>query len=400
MSSSIPAPAPNAPVLRARAVPCAFVPHSGTSAAYPIALSSHALAIEPTSRQAYLFGGELKPRQPVGDEVRAIINLDSANPDDEESTRVYARPRTAEEGQGWPSPRVGATFTAGDGGFIYLWGGRGGKEMAPLEEEESSIWRFSTTEKAWERFDTKGERPEPRSYHTAAYAQGTLYVHAGCPKSGRLSTLHALDVTSFQWKSLPSAPGRERGGTVLTTIPSPFVEDPSKLVLARWGGFSGEELGGPLDIFDPSSNEWTSYPVHLSTAEQEPPKRSVHGFVPFKTAPALSLAGGEQTRVLAVLFFGEGEGAPKELGHDGAGKFLSDVYLLTASAAASASPNFSFVPISLQPASSFTKTPEPRGWFAFDAVSTGPSSLQIVIHGGLNEANERLHDAWSLDIRV
>lgn len=212
MSSTIPAPAPNAPVLRARAVPRAFVPHSGTSAAYPVALSSHALAIEPTSRQAYLFGGELKPRQPVGDEVRAIINLDSANPDDEESTRVYTRPRTVEEGAGWPSPRVGATLTADDSGFIYLWGGRGGKEMAPLKEEESSIWRFSTAEKAWERFDTKGDQPEPRSYHTAAYAQGKLYVHAGCPKDGECLEFfsHALrrwgrDIPICSRKAFPQA---------------------------------------------------------------------------------------------------------------------------------------------------------------------------------------------------
>ncbi|KAK0533398.1 hypothetical protein OC834_002244, partial [Tilletia horrida] len=82
--------------------------------------------------------------------------------------------------------------------------------------------------------------------------------------------------------------------------------------------------------------------------------------------------------------------------------FLADTYLLTTPSIPTnpASPTFAFAPIHLAPASSFTKTPQPRGWFAFDARSTGERSLQIVLHGGLNAQNERLADAWSLDIRV
>ncbi|CAD6949891.1 unnamed protein product [Tilletia laevis] len=370
-----------APVLRARPLPCHFVPSLSTLAAYPVALSSHALTIDPSTRKAYLFGGELKPRQPVGDELRVISDLDSANPDDSKATDVLKRPQEVEEGSAWPSPR----------------------DMAPLDgEEHTAIWRFSTEEKCWERFETSGERPVPRSYHTAAVAGGKLYIHAGCPQSGRLSTLHALDLKTFRWHSLASAPGPERGGTVIAAIPSPFTDSTEDLVLARWGGFCGDELGGPLDIYDPAKDSWTSHEAPLSsgTDGEEPSKRSVHGLVPFPTAPTLELGQGRTARVLGVLFFGEGQGAPKELGHDGAGKFLADAYLLTASHSSAASPTFSFVPVSLPPASSSTKTPEPRGWFAFDAVSTGDRSLQIVIHGGLNEENDRLSDAWSLDLRV
>ncbi|KAK0522732.1 hypothetical protein OC835_006476 [Tilletia horrida] len=400
-------PAPGAPILRARALPCHFVPHLSTSAAYPTALSSHTLAVDPTTRKAFLFGGELKPRQPVGDALRVITNLDSANPEDSESTDVLTRPREAEEAgaSAWPAPRVGATLSADGTGYLWLWGGRGGKDMAPLAgEEETAVWRFTTAEQCWERFDTTGERPVPRSYHTATVLDGKLYVHAGCPQSGRLSTLHALDLKMFRWTQLASAPGPERGGTVIAAIPSPYSDNASERVLARWGGFCGEELGGPLDLYAPSKNTWTSFPAPLlSSPEQEPPKRSVHGFVPFPTAPQVELVRGEPAvRVLGVLFFGEGEGAPKELGHDGAGKFLADTYLLTTPSIPTnpASPTFAFAPIHLAPASSFTKTPQPRGWFAFDARSTGERSLQIVLHGGLNAQNERLADAWSLDIRV
>ncbi|KAL9941046.1 hypothetical protein V8E36_000534 [Tilletia maclaganii] len=170
-----------------------------------------------------------------------------------------------------------------------------------------------------------------------------------------------------------------------------------------------EEIGGPLDIYDPAKDRWSSYPATLhGDADQEPPKRSVHGLVSFPTAPSFELGHDQRPRVLALLFFGEGQGAPKELGHDGAGKFLADTYLLTASEppasgtteGSDAAPTFTFVPLHLQAASSSTQTPEPRGWFAYDAIATGERSLQIALHGGLNESNTRLSDAWSLHIQL
>lgn len=62
--------------------------------------------------------------------------------------------------------------------------------------------------------------------------QGKLYIHAGCPESGRLSTLHSFDLSSNRWKSLASAPDPGRGGTGLAAVQMP---DQGGTIL-RFGG--------------------------------------------------------------------------------------------------------------------------------------------------------------------
>jgi len=89
--------------------------------------------------------------------------------------------------------------------------------------------------------------------------------------------------------------------------------------------------------------------------------------------------------LVAVMFCGEGVPAPKELGHDGAGRFLSDVWGLKWSVDG----NWSWERAILS-----ENVPEPRGWFAKDITENG----EIVMQGGLNEKNERLGDTWMLDI--
>lgn len=75
-------------------------------------------------------------------------------------------------------------------------------------------------------------------------------------------------------------------------------------------------------------------------------------------------------------------------------QFLDDVYALLRSQDGT----FSWLPLEPRPALS-GETPEPRGWFAFDVQpSSEGDGVQIVLHGGLNEANERLSDAWVLQV--
>lgn len=47
----------------------------------------------------------------------------------------------------------------------------------------------------------------------------------------------------------------------------------------------------------------------------------------------------------------------------------------------------------LPPSSSSFETPEPRGWFASAAWGD-----KVVLQGGLNQNNERLGDAWVLEV--
>ena len=64
-----------------------------------------------------------------------------------------------------------------------------------------------------------------------AFAQDNIYIHAGCPASGRLGTLHAFNVNNSEWKSLAAAPEPGRGGTSLAATTVGGTD-----VLLRFGG--------------------------------------------------------------------------------------------------------------------------------------------------------------------
>lgn len=68
---------------------------------------------------------------------------------------------------------------------MYLWGGRGGKEMKPLDSSSEDLWKFDSKRQEWEMLATSGERPEDRSFHTMTSDEENLYLHAGCPTSGK-----------------------------------------------------------------------------------------------------------------------------------------------------------------------------------------------------------------------
>lgn len=136
--------------------------------------------------------------------------------------------------------------------------------------------------------------------------QKTLYLHAGCPFKGRLATLHSLDLSSLTWTALPSAPEPGRGGTNLAALPDSSL-------LARFGGFAGYELDG-LDVFDTEKREWESLDVKVESGGEGPGRRSVCLLQAIEKGPE-----HDGKKVVAVLAHGEREGAPAELGHDGAG---------------------------------------------------------------------------------
>jgi hypothetical protein len=82
-----------------------------------------------------------------------------------------------------PEPRVGAT-TVWDPTTksMYLWGGRGGVDMTPLDHEQAGIWGGQVDETGlsnvirWERVVAINEddAPESRSYHAAVTSEVLL----------------------------------------------------------------------------------------------------------------------------------------------------------------------------------------------------------------------------------
>ncbi|PHH87026.1 hypothetical protein CDD83_9407 [Cordyceps sp. RAO-2017] len=297
--------------------------------------SLHSLDV--VAGSAYIFGGEINPREPVDNDMHIVrlpfsgasadyykIEAKAALPESLESRDESPGEETGQrdlddvplegdaldKGKGpaaaeeelpelghVPCARVGHA-TAVIGSRIFLFGGRGGRDMAPLDEA-GRVWVFDTRSCTWSHLDpvsaVSGDavipHPEPRSYHCAtaidlprdfarprprkpqtwrqwavgdsartgipqnpivgnvaedavdheSEGYGTFFIHAGCLASGdRTSELWAFDINSRTWTELPAAPGPCREGTAICV---------SKSRLFRFGGYDGaQELGGQIDF--------------------------------------------------------------------------------------------------------------------------------------------------------
>ncbi|KAI5239638.1 kelch repeat protein [Aureobasidium subglaciale] len=332
--------------------------------------SSHTLST--LGSRALIFGGELLPREPRDNDVQ-ILNLASSSqqPRHKASLQIYGNSpsTTSENAGGLPSARVG-TASAVVNGKIYYFSGRGGVDMSPVDEQ-GNLWQFCFSDAdgvGWRVVspaNTSEPVPEPRSYHCmTSDGETTVYVHAGCPTSGRLSDLWSFNVQDRKWTELTSAPGPSRGGTSIT-----FADGR----LYRMGGFDGNhELGGEIDIYDIASDAWTTH-TFTPDGEQGPGCRSVGSLL------AVIVHG----RLFLVTAFGESD--PSSLGHAGAGNMLHDTWAFD---------------IEIKEWSKIVvegggQEPQARGWFAAGVIPfEGKES--IIVQGGLAEDNQRLDDAWIL----
>lgn len=236
--------------------------------------------------------------------------------------------------------------------------------MEPIDEK-GSLWEFDTGSSEWSLVTPTevqpGKYPQARSYHCmTSDGRNTIFVHAGCPETGRLSDLWEFNLTSRRWKKLMSAPDPPRGGASIAFLGG---------VLYRINGFDGNtEQGGSLDMFHPDTNTWSSI-AYTPDGESGPVPRSVSALLPV-------IIGGKAH--LVTLF---GERDPSSLGHQGAGKMLGDVWAFDIE---SKTWNHVDVQGGMHLAA--------RGWFAADAFAED----KILVQGGLGESNERLGDVWLL----
>jgi hypothetical protein len=306
----------------------------------PISRSSHSLDI--VSGSAYIFGGEVGPRKsvdndmhvvtlpwsigsgadcykikavaakdeqfgPSSGQIRTVSGVDEVKDGLDEVSLQEGESEAVDKGKGKavdepvqndvPEPRVGHA-TASIGNRIFLFGGRGGPGMKPLEEN-GRVWIFNTRSNSWSYLDpvpaVKGgtiiPHPSARSYHCATATDrprefarpkpaapttwrerivgdtsktgipqnpvvgnvaeeavdedtkgyGTFFVHGGSLADGeRTNDLWAFDVSTRTWTELPAAPGPARAGSAIAI---------SKSRLFRFGGYDGQgEIGGQLDF--------------------------------------------------------------------------------------------------------------------------------------------------------
>ncbi|KAH6713264.1 hypothetical protein BKA61DRAFT_608815 [Leptodontidium sp. MPI-SDFR-AT-0119] len=413
----------------------------------PLPRSSHSLSV--IAGRAYIFGGEVNPREPVDNDMH-IITLPYDSFSSADYRTIPPKPETA--GGEVPEKRVGHTAVV-IGERIFVWGGRGGKDMKPLEEK-GRIWVYDTRTDTWSFLDpTPGTPfPEARSYHSslaidkpepgnmksvkidnatelpkagtiAESAQtdeekggyGTFFVHAGCPASGRTNDLWGFDVMSRTWKEFPSAPGNPRGGTSIAV---------SKNRIYRYGGFNGTgEEGGKIDILELGLDTFSSIGASSEAAivakgnwetlnfEEEsmnfPGNRSVAGLL------AITTGMGREYLVLLL-----GERDPSSDGHNAAGKFWGDVWTFQCPPRGMTGASFkdatwqalgketgdgqwSVMEVAdaegVEGEDVHNLVPSQRGWFASSTMGDLDAS-GIVLWGGLNGKNERESDGWILRI--
>lgn len=257
--------------------------------------------------------------------------------------------------------------------------------MTPLEES-SCLHRFDPSDSTWTRLQPSFNAPGPvaRSYHCSAASTSHIFVHAGCPASGRLNDTWAYDISSNTWTKLADAPGDPRGGASIVWFEGK---------LWRFGGFNGKtEVGGGIDYLDlglPEGNEhsqdtqsqWRTVSfgevsglgrdaagsLMQSETRLGPGARSVCGIHPDPRGGAL------------LTFFGEGKPSPTG-GHDAAGNFWGDVWAFDPAASRWE-----------EVEQGDGERPVERGWFASAQAAEG-----VVLWGGLNAKNERMGDGWVL----
>lgn len=412
----------------------------------PLPRSSHSLSV--VAGRAYIFGGEISPREPVDNDMH-VITLPSGTVTSADYRAIPAKP---EKGGGEvPAKRVGQTAGV-IGDRIFMFGGRGGKDMKALEEQ-GRVWVYDTRTDTWSYLDPAPGTtyPEARSYHSSVAMEkpepsnmksvkidnatempaagkiaesaqtdeekggyGTFFVHAGCPASGRTNDLWGFDVRSRTWKEFPAGPGKPRGGTALAV---------SKQRIYRYGGFNGEgEEGGELDFLElgldtfndqsgldevglSAKGTWQTLNFKEESMEY-PGNRSVAGLQTITTGMG---------REYLILLLGERD--PSSQGHDGAGKFWGDVWTFQCPPQGMTAASFkdatwqalkretgeglwSRVMVSdaegVEGEDIHNLVPGERGWFA--SSSLGDVNVGgVMLWGGLNGKNERESDGWILN---
>lgn len=289
--------------------------------------------------------------------IKLLASADG-NPDSTEVSTLDAPPEA-------PTPRVGSA-SAVIKGSLYLFSGRGGIAMAPVEEN-GAVWRYTPSDSSWKLLQPRDpEKPFPagRSYHSmTSNGSDLLFVHAGCPENGRMQDLWSFNLGSQTWRELASAPGPARGGPSIAY---------SGEKLYRMNGFDGKtEQGGSVDIYDLVADKWSSF-AFQPDGKAGPGPRSVSAL------NAVTMKG----KFYLVTLFGECD--PSSLGHAGAGKMLSDVWAFDVHGQ-------DWVRVETT-----GDSPAPRGWFDAD-VAQKEGHDAVIVHGGLAEDNSRLGDVWRLD---
>lgn len=212
-------------------------------------------------------------------------------------------------------------------GTLYVFGGRtGGANCADdptgqiCETETGMLLALDTCPAAgstgWEVLQIKGG-PEARSFHAMTSLEDKIYVFGGCGVGGRLNDLWCLDTgaeTGPSWHCLSLGGSMEgmypspRGGAGLVAVPE--GDGAHRLILLY--GFDGQQRGDVWTFHvDDTAGMWED--ITNEQCGDVPEDRSV-------------FAATRISENKIFIFGGEVEASTD--GHEGAGAFRSDSYVL------------------------------------------------------------------------
>ncbi|RPB09903.1 galactose oxidase [Morchella conica CCBAS932] len=307
--------------------------------------SSHTLSVLHST--LHHFSGESHDNRPPSGAELHLLPLDPTVP---LAITILASPSG-------PSPRVDAAAATLDD-TLYVFGGRGGADMSPLEEG-GRLWSFTAGAQSWEAVDPVdgGEFPSARGGHALVAAEGRVYVHAGVAESGMLGDLWAFVVAERRWVRLRDAPGGERSAVGMAVTGGREIWR-----FAGWDGVGA--LGGEVGVYDIQHDTWRTIEYPPSTG---PAPRYSSCLVPL-------LHPGTKKEYLLTAFGESGESGDEVV------KYLQDIWAYDIAAAEWCE------------VVTTGEKPLARGRFG----AAGKGGRWLAIQGGLDEAGERLGDWWVL----
>lgn len=160
-----------------------------------------------------------------------------------------------------PIPRGSHTATIVDN-KMYLFGGNGGTGFARRDFNDVQVLDMQSWE--WSEVETKGEVPEPRSSHQAAYIPGKLVIMGGWNNVRQFDDCYVLDLATSTWSQSATASGENWGPPRWNHTAVSVFSVPNWKAFV-FGGNSGDliESGNPqgtylndVCVLDSGSNRW------------------------------------------------------------------------------------------------------------------------------------------------
>jgi len=333
---------------------------------WPRGRSSHTLVCS-SFKKLLILGGEDTPRHPFDDLIHQF----------DFSTSLWSSlPTTGTK----PGPILAHSLSVVDDNSLYLYGGRNENH-----NDLDDLFKLDLNTLMWSRIDdAQGQSPGPRSYHASASIGSDLFIFGGCCSSGRSNELFKYDTEANCWHKLPSSDLlKPRGGPALAVTNTSGKQ--GKLYVH--GGYNGTELDD-LWVFDSHLLSWSCLSTSSAPNSEVPSARSVHCLVNLKR-------DGKD-----YLFMFGGEKQPSSKGHEGAGLYHDDAFLLDLETnewkkVCSGADNNGNNEDNEQ--GSWSKqAPSARGWIAacslrWDSSSSDPSA--VALFGGF-DGNARLNDLF------